>query len=304
MSESSPRTLIIVLTYNGIDLTRACLQSLRGLRNQAYSILVVDNASSDATVAHVQEEFPEVAVLANESNLGFAAGNNRGLEYALAQGYDYALLLNNDTEVSPDFLDVLVRRMEDDTQLGAVGPLIYYAAEPDRIWSAGGIVDSATGSTSMRALDVVDEGQYQGFVETDFITGCALLVRCALLQDVGLIDERFFMYYEETEWCARMRQAGWTLGVAQDAHIWHKIQPSGQPVSPRVLYYMTRNRLLYLRLTRAPASAWLHAALLQDWRTWLSWRIRPKWRDRGAARNAIARGWQDYLRGRFGMAAL
>jgi GT2 family glycosyltransferase len=116
-----------------------------------------------------------------------------------------------------------------------------------------------------------------------------------------LIDARFGMYFEETEWCVRIARAGWRLTYVPSSIVLHKIQLDRHDQSPKVTYYMARNRLLFLRLTGAPSSAWLNAMVVQDLRTWLSWRIKPKWRGRSAQRVAIQRGWRDFLRGRFGM---
>lgn len=298
-----PKVLIIVLTYNGIALTMACLDSLRRITWPAYEVLVVDSGSTDSTVDIVRANYSEVEVMPNNRNIGFAEGNNRGLEHAVAHGFDYALLLNNDTEVAADFLTHLVGACETDKTLGAVGPLIYYHSQPQQIWSAGGIVERATGRTFMRGLNELDQSQFAEGGQVDFVTGCALLVRCSILSQVGLLDERFGMYFEETEWCARMRRSGWGIAFVPQSHVWHKILPDLQALSPRVTYYMTRNRLLYLRLTHAPIRAWAHVMLLQDWRTWLSWSVRPRWRDRAEARKSIPRAWRDFILGRFGMVA-
>jgi GT2 family glycosyltransferase len=298
---SDSRILIIILCYNGIELTRACLQSLRGLASPA-DVLVVDNASSDGTAAIVRQEFPEVSVLETGANLGYAGGNNVGLKVALEQGYDFALLLNNDTEVASDFVAHLEAACDADPTIAVAGPKVYYFDEPGRIYSAGGRIDWRTGFASMVGLDEEDRGQYEESAEVDFVSGCALLVRCAVLPAVGLLDERFGMYYEETEWCVRIARAGGRVVYVPQSRIWHKIAPAEQAQSPRVAYYMARNRLLFLRLTGAPPATWVRAALGQDARTWLSYSLRPKWRARRPQRDALARGWRDFLRGRYGMA--
>jgi len=297
----SPTVLIIILTYNGCDLTVACLESLEKVRTPHVSVLVIDNASQDETLGVLRDRFPNIPVLACESNRGFAEGNNIGLQYACAMHFRYALLLNNDTEVAPDFLEPLVQLMEQEPSCGAVGPLIYYHAQPDRIWSAGGIVNRNLGKTEMRGLNEIDAGQFNRTEMVDFVTGCALLVRVAALPAIGLIDSRFGMYYEETEWCARIHKAGYSIAIVPESRIWHKISPDGRALSTRVTYYMTRNRLLYLQLTGAPLCAWFHATILQDWRTWLSWNLRPHWKDRSEVKKAIPMAWRDFLLGRFGM---
>ncbi|NTU78190.1 MAG: glycosyltransferase family 2 protein [Chloroflexales bacterium] len=300
----SPRVALIILCYNGIADTLACLSSLETLDypRDAYQVVVVDNASSDGTPAAVRAASPEAVVIEAGANLGFAAGNNLGLRYALAEGFDYALLLNNDTEASPDFLRRLVEAVVDEPGLGAAGPTIYYHARPDLIWSAGGLIDWRRGTSRMRGLGEVERGQFGQISEVDFVTGCAILMSRAALERVGLLDERFFMYYEETEWCVRARRAGLRIVHVPHARLLHKIPLEDRVDRPYVAYYMTRNRLLFLRSTGAGLSTWLHAMLLQDLRTCLSMSLRQKWRGRRAQRDAIVRAWWDFGRGRFGPA--
>jgi GT2 family glycosyltransferase len=299
-----PRVLIIVLCYNGAELTLACLEALRRQEYGRADVLVVDNASRDGTPALVRSRFPEVALIETGANLGFAAGNNVGLRYALEHGYDYALLLNNDTEVAPDFLSLLVRAAEADSAIGVVGPTIYYFDRPDIIWSAGGTIDWWRGNSAMRGNGAVDRGQYGTPGDVDFVSGCALLCRCAVLERAGLLDERFFMYYEEAEWCVRAARAGFRIVHVPAAHVLHKIPLDARADQPYVAYYMTRNRLLFLRATGAATLAWLHALLIQDLRTCLSLSLRPKWRAKRPHRDAMLRAWGDFLRRRFGRCEL
>lgn len=299
-----PRAAILILCYNGRADTMACLESLarQDYPKDRYEVVILDNHSSDDTVAAVRAGHPAVTVIENGANLGFAAGNNVGLRYALAAGHDYALLLNNDTEAPPDFLRQLVTAAAADPQIGAAGPLIHYHERPDLIWSAGGVIDWQHGTSRMRGIGEEDHGQYRAITPVDFVTGCALLVSRAALEQAGLLDERFFMYYEETEWCVRIARAGLKVAHVPQSRLLHKIPVADRVDRPYVAYYMTRNRLLFLRATRAPARAWLHATLLQDLRTCVSYTLRPKWRPRRQQRDAMLRGWGDFLRGRFGAA--
>ncbi len=294
----SARVLIIILCYNGIADTLACLESLQRVEYPSYDVLVVDNASSDGTPETVRAQFPLVTVIENGANLGFAAGNNVGLRYALRHGYDYALLLNNDTEVAPDFLDCLVEVAASDPSIGAVGPTITYYDRPDLIWSAGGVIDWRRGAARMRT-DEVDTGREREPVEVDFVTGCTLLVGRAALERAGLLDERFFMYFEETEWCVRIRRAGFRIVYVPQSRVLHKIPLDARFDKEYLAYYMTRNRLLFLRATGVPLHTWLHALFVQDLRTYLSLVFRPKWRTR-PGRIGMRHAWMDFWRGRFG----
>ncbi len=296
-----PRVVIIVLTYNGIDDTLACLASLNRLDYPAdrYDVVIVDNASRDGTPDRARQAFPGVTVIENGANLGFAAGNNVGLRHAQRHGYDYVLLLNNDTEVAPDMLTQLVAAAERDPAIAAVGPIIYYYAAPQRVWSAGGSIDWKRGLCRM-AGEEDDHGQYPAR-DVDFVSGCAMLIRVAALPAVGLLDERFFMYFEETEWCARATRAGYRCHFTPAAKVWHKIPLNARFDREYLAYYMTRNRLLFLRATQAGWRTWLDALIRQDLRTYLSLWLRPKWRTR-SGRIGMWLGWRDFWRGRFGPA--
>ncbi len=295
-----PATLVILVNWNNGEDTLACLRSLEKVAQPSFDVLVVDNGSRDASVERIRAAFPALRVLENGANLGFTGGNNLGLEVALREGYRYALLLNNDTEVAPDFLAPLVQALESDPQAAASGPLIYYHAEPRRVWSAGGAIDWRKGDTRMLGLGALDTGQFDGPPRpVDFVTGCALLVRMEAVKQVGALDPRFFAYYEEVEWCQRMRRAGYRILFVPQSKVWHKISPEAREASPRVHYYMTRNRLLFLRLGRAPLSARLWTGLSFA-RTLLSWSLKPRWRHKAPQRRAMWQALRDYSRGRLG----
>jgi len=296
-----PQVTIIVLNWNGLNDTLDCLESLGQLDYQNYEAVVVDNGSVDGSVLVIRERFPGVTIIENGENLGYAGGNNVGLRYAMAQGADYALLLNNDTVVDPAFLRILVDAVEAEPAVGIAGPTICYHERPDVIWSAGGSIDWQRGSTRMVGLDERDEGQFGAEPRTvDFVTGCAILVRRTVMEQVGLLDERFFAYYEETEWCVRVARAGYKILHVPLAQIWHKISPSAQADSPLVHYYMTRNRLLFLKATGAGLGAWLHTLFAEYLRTLISWSVRPKWRGKRSLRGAMWQGMVDLVCRRFG----
>jgi len=317
-----PGVTIVVLNWNGLTDTLACLESLSHLDYPSYEVVVVDNGSSDGSAAQIRSRFLRegslVTLIENDENMGFTGGNNIGLRRALEGGRGalsdestarrlldepaaYALLLNNDTEVAPDFLRLLVEAAEADPSVGVAGPTIYYYDRPRVIWSIGGEIDQRRGRTRMSGLDMRDDGQFgQEVQDVDFVTGCAMLVRREAMENVGLLDERFFAYYEEAEWCVRMRQAGWRVVHVPRAHVWHKISPSARADSPLVHYYMTRNRLLFLRVTGAGGRAWLHTLLGEYLRTLVSWSVRPKWRGKRLQRKMMVRAIGDALRGDWG----
>jgi hypothetical protein len=295
-----PEVAIIILNWNGLVDTLACLASLSCLDYPDYNLVVVDNASSDDSVAAIRSAYPQVTLIESGDNLGYVGGNNVGLDYARTLGADYALLLNNDTEVSPDFLSLLVEAAEADPAVGIVGPLIYYFDQPERVWSAGGVIDWQRGNTYLLGLNEPDRRQFGSTpFAVDYVTGCALLIKMPVVEQVGLLDPRFFAYYEETEWCARVARAGFKILLVPQAKIWHKISLVAREASPQVHYYMTRNRLLFLKLTKMGLFPWLKT-IFDYSRTLLSWTIKPKWRSKAPQRRAMLQAISDYRRGNFG----
>lgn len=297
-----PRIAILILCFNGRSDTLACLGSLAQLTypSDRVDTIIIDNASTDGTSAAVQSRYPNITLIETKANLGFAAGNNAGLHYVLAHGYDYVLLLNNDTEVAPDLIEQLVSVAESEPAIGVVGPTICYYNRPDIIWSAGGHIDWQHGTSSMNRLGLPIDTSHTQPKDVDFVSGCALLCKCAILEQIGLLDERFFMYYEETEWCVRATRAGFRIVHAPQARVLHKIPLDARAEQPYVAYYMTRNRLLFLQVAGAGLAAWINATLFQDLRTCLSLSLRPKWQHRRHHRNAMIHAWRDFLRGRYG----
>ncbi|MBI3243382.1 MAG: glycosyltransferase family 2 protein [Chloroflexi bacterium] len=302
---TSPRVAIIILNWNGLKDTLACLESLTRLDYPSFELAVVDNGSTDDSVARIGAAHPAVVLIEIGENLGYVGGNNAGLKHAQTIAADYALLLNNDTEVDPGFLKALVDVAESDPKVGIVGPMIYYYDQPDVIWSAGGAIDWSKGLTWMMGLNEREQGQFGTQPRpVSFVTGCALLIKMPIVEQVGLLDDRFFAYYEETEWCVRVTRAGYKILHVPSAKLWHKISPVARAASPTVHYYMTRNRLLFLKSARAGWRAWLHTLVFEYARTLFSWSVRPKWRGMRAQRNVMLKAIGDYFTGRVGRVSL
>ena len=295
------KVAIIILNWNGLADTLDCLASLSKLDYPAYELIVVDNGSCDDSVNVIRTTCPDIYIIDVGKNLGYVGGNNIGLKYAMQLNADYALLLNNDTKTSLEFLTLLVESAESDPAVGIVGPTIYYFDQPNVIWSAGGRIDWIQGSTRMIGLNEKDQGQFGSTPRSvDFVTGCALLIKMPLISHVGMLDPRFFAYYEETEWCVRVSRAGYKILHVPQAKIWHKISPIAREASPQVHYYMTRNRLLFLRSAKVGVVPWLNTLLLDYGRTLLSWTLKPKWRHKASQRQAMLQAIFDFGRNRFG----
>ncbi|MBU1298073.1 MAG: glycosyltransferase family 2 protein [Bacteroidetes bacterium] len=223
---TGPLVYIIVLSWNGKADTLECLSSLKELVYPNYRVLVVDNASSDGSAEEVKSQFPDVELIVNKENLRFAGGNNVGIEYAVSKNADYILLINNDTIVDNNFLSELVRTAESDNEIGMVGPKIYYYSEPNRIWYAGGKIELWKGWLSHIGVRELDNGQYNQTKETDFISGCCLLVKSEVIKKVGLLDTAYYIYGEDVDWCVRASRAGYRLMYEPKAIIWHKLSVS------------------------------------------------------------------------------
>jgi hypothetical protein len=243
-TRTPPSVWIVVLNWNRPLDTLACVASLHELDYPAFHILVVDNGSTDESV-ELFEELAGIDLLANKENLGFAAGNNEGIQYALERGADYVLLLNNDTTVSPPLLSRMVEVAQTDPGIGLVGPVIYYSDRPDQVWFAG--------MRFRHGLYVVRRGLHltpplNPIEEVDFISGCGMLVSRQTWEQIGLFDPRFFMYYEDLDLCVRAKEAGYRIVCATQAYMWHALSAStGGPDSPLKQYYQVKSTLLFSR---------------------------------------------------------
>ena len=298
ISTNSPRVGVVVLNWRRPDDTIACLASLREQDYPSCDVIVIDNGSPDGSPAAIRGRFPDVVLIENDRNLGFAGGSNVGIRHAVDHGADYVLLLNDDTVVAPDMLRTLVSIAESDPRIGIVGPKIFYYEPPDVVWSAGGTVDGL-GRARHIGVDRRGDGTPDAARDVDYVTGCALLVKRGVVDRIGMLDERFFAYFEETEWCARARRAGFRVVCVPGARMWHKIEPTARGHSRAYLYLMSRNRLLYLGC--CGARPWIVvSAILDLLRTAASWYLRPRHREMRPFSSSLVRGVGDFMVGRFG----
>lgn len=244
---NTPTVSVILLNMKQVELTVACLASLRQVSYPAVEIIVVDQASNDGSVERLRAQFPGVRVIASDVNLGFTGGNNLGMHHATGE---YILLLNNDTEVTPGFLEPLIAAAEADPSVGALSPLIKYYQAPDTIQYAGGPreLDIVRFRSPWRGTKEKDNGQYQVSEQTSIAHGAAFLVRREVVESVGMLDDRFFIYYEELDWSLRIRKAGYRIMVVPSSVVYHKESMTVGKISPLKSYYQTRNRILLNRI--------------------------------------------------------
>lgn len=250
-----PSVAIIIINWNSYPHTRECLSSLRKVSYPNFISIVVDNGSQDGSDLQLEREFPEVTLLRNTDNQGFTGGNNRGIQHALDREFDYLMLLNNDTEVKPDFLDHLINVIDADPSIGAVQPKFYYLNNKDRIWNAGGSIIKSLGWVRTIGENQLAKEKYDHPNSTEWITGCCFMVRTSIVREIGGLNDRFFLYYEDVEWSLRIRSLGYKLYYCPKSIIYHEAGASSKsenagkegPLSPQVHYFATKNNILVLR---------------------------------------------------------
>jgi len=264
---------VIILNFNGSRDTLACLESLSEGSGLRHEIIVVDNGSKDSSVPRLQSwamkknipilssgypadrgyasetslprsVWPKLSMIQTGANLGFAEGNNIGIKYALKRDVEYIMLLNNDTVVPPGVVSHLVQTAKQENA-GIVGACICYFDEPERVWFTGGEFrwwnDRMIQSVSVRLKSS------DSIIETDWVTGCCMLVHRRVFDEIGLLDENAFLYGEDVDFCLRAAQAGIRRVVTLRATIYHKVSRSSGADTPFTWYHYTRSRLYFHR---------------------------------------------------------
>ena len=294
----TPHVAIIVLNWNNAIDTLACLDSLEMIKYPAYSVLVVDNGSTDDSVAQIKAALPRIEILETGENLGYAGGNNVGIRHALAQGADYVCMLNNDVTVAPDFLSELVQVAEADPRAGLLGPKVLQREAPSRLQSAG-MVSTGIGRWQLRGLGELDEGQYDHLGRVAVLSGCALLASRRTIESVGLLDERFYLYDEDIDWCLRCQEKGYQNRLVSTSRVYHRSNEERAGSRPLMTYYINRNRHLLCQRHGFATAARLRLYLQQA--LWITnWTLNPKWRSRRTERDALLLAMRDVILGRYG----
>ena len=217
-----PLVYIIILNWNGWQDTIECLESLKKQTYRNFRIVVVDNGSSGPDVDILGERYGDfITIIENKKNYGFAGGNNVGIKYALKQGADYILLLNNDTILDPYFLEEVLKVAEQDPKVGIVGGKVYYYHYPNILQSVGGKVNWWIGKIYHYG-DCLDRGQFDEVAERDFVYATAMLVKREVFEKIGLLDPTLFFGIEEYDFCTRAKKAGYRVMYTYKAKIWHK----------------------------------------------------------------------------------
>ncbi|HOI32688.1 MAG: glycosyltransferase family 2 protein [Bacteroidales bacterium] len=251
MEQSTPHTnkwpfvSIITVNYNQSGVTLEFLESLKSCTYPNFEVWVVDNASPSDNPDRIKKCFPEVNLIKTEKNLGFAGGNNVAVKKANG---DYLLFINNDTEIEPGFLQPMVQLLEENPEIGMVSPKIHYFHTQNTFQYAGFTpINRITIRNHAIGFGELDKGQYDHTIQTGSIFGAAMLVPRKVIDEAGMMDEIFFLYYEEHDWAARIERAGYKLYFDGRSLVKHKESISTIKDSPFQIFYLNRGRILYAR---------------------------------------------------------
>lgn len=247
---NSDNICIILVNYNGYDDTVECVKSIQKSNYDNYKIIIVDNGSNDKEKLLNDDYINDVAdIIISEDNLGFSGGNNLGIKYAKDKyNPEYYLLLNNDTVINEDTISNLKKGFDFDDRAGIVTGKIYYFSDPKTIWAAGGKFDFNTGIADQPELGKVDnENKYEGTYEISFATGCTMLISKDVIDSVGYLEENYFLYAEDTDYCCRVLKEGFKIIYTGKAIIYHKVSASTGKQSTMQQYYMFRNNLYIIQ---------------------------------------------------------
>lgn len=256
------KTGIIILHYQNSEDTIDCLKSItdRVNNNKEHVFFIVDNGKTFKTSLLQKDKYQDnIIILSEIYNKGFAGGINVGISKALTFNCEYIILLNNDTIASPGLVEGLVSFVKSNQSIGAVSPKIYFAPGYEFhkkkyqkrdlgqvLWYAGGKIDWQNVYISHRGVDEVDHGQFDEGAETDFVTGCCMLIKREVIEKVGLFDEKYFLYFEDVDYSVRIKRQGYHLSYYSDVHLWHKnASSSGGAGGKTSIYYQNRNRFYF-----------------------------------------------------------
>ncbi|GAA5034652.1 glycosyl transferase [Marivirga lumbricoides] len=241
---SNPLVSIISVHFNGTKITEEFIKSILQISYSPVEVFIVDNGSEQEPLEPLTQKYPEIKFIISEKNLGFAGGNNLAIKQASGE---YLLFINNDTEVPINFLEPLIDHFLSHPNAGMASPLIKYFNTNIIQYAGNSKVNLLTGRSKRLGFKEEDHGQYDFNFKTGMIHGAALLVRDKVIEEIGLMPESFFLYYEELDWCTRAQKKGYETWVIGKSTIFHKESMSVGKNSPFKLYYMTRNRILFLR---------------------------------------------------------
>ncbi len=251
MSKQFPKISIIILNWNGKKDTLECLASLRCVRYPNFQTILVDNGSTDGSAEALRVAHPDLPILETGANLGFAGGNNYGIEWALRHHAEWILLLNNDTIVAPDFLDQFLKAAKEQPKAKILGAKILRYHQPDVIDHLGGFWNPQTGEFVSSDVGQPDHPHF-GMRSADYVCGAAFFMHRSVPETIGLLEPKFFLFWEESDYCYRAKRAGFEVWTAPEAKIWHKVSSSFTGGKPHMHYFWWRSRLLWIERNCSP----------------------------------------------------
>jgi hypothetical protein len=289
---------IVILHFNRAETTISCLQAVMVSDYRNYEVVIVDNGSKNDSVDFIRSQYPDQVILETGENLGYAGGNNYGIRYFLEKDIDYVLILNDDAILAPDTLSLLSLAAEDHPRAGFLAPIVLMKEQPEVIFSVGMRFNEVFNPIH-NGLGEVNQGQYSQILQMDALTGSALLVSRQVIEKIGMLDERFFLYFEEVDWCYRGKQAGFEIIAIPQAHVWHPDTRVRDENSILLSYYLTRNSLYFLKKHNLGTKIAVRRQLYFI-RMILSWTLKPRWKGKKPQRDAVLNGLLDYHRNRMG----
>ena len=237
---------IIILNWNGKEDTLECLDSVVNLEYPSFEIVVVDNGSTDDSVDVIANKYPEIKIVQTGGNLGYAGGNNVGIRWAIQRDADFILVLNNDTVVDKNMLSHLVGASLLDSRVGLLGPVNYYYDDPNLIWTTGAMLENFPNAGYRMLGDGDSDESWKTSAQVDSLVGSCMLIKRNVIDEIGLFDEKFFLCWEEFDFCARAKNIGYKIYFVPEAKIWHKVGSTlGEVESPLRGYFNIRNKLLW-----------------------------------------------------------
>lgn len=295
---------VILVNYNGKRYNNKCITSIlqSTVKDRLY-VVVVDNASTDDSLIDLKVHWgqnDQVVIIEMDQNYGFSRANNEGIKWSIENGINRFLLLNNDTEIDPYAIEKMLK-IQEDTQ-SIVVPKIFYANKPDIIWCAGGKFSTIIKKPIQRGLNQKDCGQFDTNCKCEFANGCCLLLTKEIIEKNGLLDERFFLYYEDTEYSLRALENNIPIWYCANAVVYHKVNGSTQGnEKPENVYYITRNWLMCNKMYMNKRFFLFLSYFLFNRVAWiLIWQLRRK----KEMKDAVIKGIKDYCKGKDGLASL
>lgn len=240
-----PKIGIVIVNYNGEKYQNDALDTIFSSSYQIFEVIIVDSGSKDHSIEMARKKYPQIHFLLQNENVGVAKGNNIGIQYAIENLFvDYVLLLNNDIELDHDTILHLVKKASPNV---ITVPKIYYYEPHDMIWFGGGAMTWKKGDSEHWGNFETDHGQYDEEKYITYSPTCCMLVHKSVFEQIGLFDEQVFMYFDDTDFCARMNRENFRILYVPSAFMWHKVSSAGGGQDSKIqVYYMTRNKLYYM----------------------------------------------------------